>query len=191
MKIILASASPRRKELLEMIGIKFEVKTSDVEEKLEEDLNIEEQSKKLAYIKAKEVFNRTVGERAVIGSDTMVVKNNKIYGKPQNRKEAQKMLYDLKGSEHIVITSICVISEVDGKYKEQIDYDITEVHLKDMTDEEINNWLETGKAYDKAGAYAIQGEFSIYVEKMNGNFYSVMGLPIHKLYDMLKNIVDV
>lgn len=188
MKIILASASPRRKELLEMMGMRFEVKTSNVDETLLSNLSIEEQSKRLAYIKAKAVFDETAGDRSVIGSDTMVVKDNKIYGKPKNREEALNMLKDLKDADHAVITSICVISEVNGKYKEQIDCDITEVHLKEMTDEEINKWLDTGKAYDKAGAYAIQGEFGVYVEKMNGNFYSVMGLPIHKLYDMLKNI---
>ena len=188
MKVILASSSPRRKELLEMIGINFKTKTSEVDETLVPNLSIEEQSKRLAYIKAKAVFDETIGDRAVIGADTLVVKNDKIYGKPHTREEAVDMLKDLKNAEHIVITSICVISEVNGEYKEQIDYDIAEVHLKDMTDEEINNWLETGKAYDKAGAYAIQGEFSVYVERMNGNFYSVMGLPIHKLYDMLKNI---
>lgn len=188
MKIILASSSPRRKELLEMIGVKFETKTSEVDETLVPNLSIEEQSKRLAYIKAKAVFDETTGDRAVIGSDTLVVKDNKIYGKPHNREEAIDMLNDLKNAEHIVITSICVISEVNGEYKEQVDYEITEVHLKNMTDEEVNKWLDTGKAYDKAGAYAIQGEFSVYVEKMNRNFYSVMGLPIHKLYDMLKNI---
>lgn len=188
MKIILASASPRRKELLEMIGLNFEVKTSNVDETLISDLSIEEQSKRLADIKAKAVFDETEGNRAVIGSDTMVIKDNKIYGKPRSREEAKGMLKVLKGSEHIVITSICVIAEINGKYSEQIDYDVTEVHLKEMTEEEINKWLDTGEAFDKAGAYAIQGEFGVYVEKMNGNFYSVMGLPIHKLYDMLKNL---
>lgn len=190
MKIILASSSPRRKELLEMIGLEFEVKTSNVDETLVPSLSIEEQSKRLAYIKAKAVFDETKGDRAVIGSDTMVVKNSKIYGKPKSKKEALSMLKDLKGSEHIVITSICVISEINGKYLEQTDYDITEVKLKNMSEEEINNWITTNKAYDKAGAYAIQGEFSVYVEKLNGNFYSVMGMPIHKLYDMLKNIQE-
>lgn len=188
MKIILASTSPRRKELLEMIGINFETKTSEVDETLVPNLSIGEQSERLAYIKAKAVFDGNIGDRAVIGADTLVVKDDKIYGKPKNREEALSMLRDLKNTDHIVITSVCVISEVNGEYKEQICHDITEVHLKDMTDEEINRWLDTGKAYDKAGAYAIQGEFSVYVEKMNGNFYSVMGLPIHKVYDMLKNI---
>ena len=187
MKVILASGSPRRKELLEMMGIKFEIKTSDVDETLLPNLSIEEQSKRLAYIKAKAVFDETDGDRVIIAADTLVVKDNKIYGKPHSKEEAIEMLKDLNNSEHIVITGIC-ISEVNGEYLEQIDCAITEVRLKYILDEEINRWIDTGMAYDKAGAYAIQGEFGIHVEKINGNFYSVMGLPIHKLYDMLKNI---
>lgn len=188
MEIILASSSPRRKELLSMIGLTFSTKTSDVDETLLPNLRVEEQAKRLAYLKAKAVFDETNGERIIIGSDTMVVKENKIYGKPQNRDEAENMLQDLKNSKHKVITSICVISQKDKEYLEQIDYDITEVELKNLSHEEIRKWLDTGKAYDKAGAYAIQGEFSVYVENLNGNFYSVMGLPVNKLYDMLKNI---
>ncbi len=188
MKVILASGSPRRKELLEMMGIKFEIKTSDVDETLLPNLSIEEQSKRLAYIKAKAVFDEIDGDRVIIAADTLVVKDNKIYGKPHSKEEAIEMLKDLNNSEHIVITGICTISEVNGEYLEQIDCAITEVRLKYILDEEINRWIDTGMAYDKAGAYAIQGEFGIHVEKINGNFYSVMGLPIHKLYDMLKNI---
>lgn len=188
MKIILASSSPRRKELLEMIGLEFEVKTSNVEEDLLPNLSIEDQSKRLAYIKAKAVFDKTEGDRIIIASDTMVVKDNRIYGKPHNREEAEHMLQDLKNAKHNVITSIGVISEINKKYMEQTDCDITEVKLKDLSQEEINNWLETREAYDKAGAYAIQGKFSVYVENLNGNFYSVMGLPVHKLYEMLKKL---
>lgn len=188
MKTILASSSPRRKELLEMIGLEFEVKTSNVEEDLLPNLSIEAQSKRLAYIKAKAVFDETEGDRIIIGSDTIVFKENKIYGKPHNREEAENMLQELKNAKHKVITSISVLSQIKGKCMEQTDYDITEVKLKDLSKEEIENWLDTGEAYDKAGAYAIQGKFSVYVENLKGNFYSVMGLPVHKLYKMLKKL---
>lgn len=150
MKIILASGSPRRKELLEMMGLEFEVKVSNCDETFEEGLSIEEQSKRLAYIKAKEVFDETSGDRAVIGSDTMVLKQEKIYGKPKDREEAIKMLKDLSNSKHKVITSICVLSQKGEEYKEQIDYDIADVYFKQITNQEIEQWIEFDKPYDKA-----------------------------------------
>lgn len=188
MKIILASASSRRKELLDMMGLKFEVKVSNSDETFEEGLSIEEQSKRLAYIKAKSIFDETSGDRIVIGSDTMVLKDEKVYGKPKDRKEAMEMLEDLSNSKHRVITSICVISQKGSEYKEQIDYDIAEVYFKKMTREEIETWIDRDQPYDKAGAYAVQSEFGVHIEKINGNYFTVVGLPIHKLYDMLKQI---
>ena len=187
MKIILASASTRRKELLEMIGLQFEVIASDCDETFEKGLSIEEQSKRLAYIKAKAVFEKTQGDRIVIGSDTMVIKNNKIYGKPSTREEAINMLNDLKNSKHKVITSICVISQKGTEYKEQIDYDTADVYFKDMTEKEIEDWIDWDKPFDKSGGYAVQSRFGVHIDKINGNFFTVMGLPIHKLYDMIKN----
>ncbi len=188
MKYILASESSRRRELLEMIGLNFEVKPSNSDESFKTGLSIEEQSKRLAYIKAKSVFDETKGDRAVIGSDTMVIKGDKIYGKPHNEKEAIEMLQDLQGNKHEVITSICVISEKNGNIKEQIDYDLAQVYFKKINLDEIKNWIELDKPYDKAGGYAVQSAFGVHIEKINGNFFTVMGLPIHKLYDMLKSI---
>lgn len=191
MKIILASSSQRRKELMEMMELKFDVKVSNADETFEENLNIEEQSKRLAFIKAKAVYDEVKDNNedvAVIGSDTMVLFKDKIYGKPHTREEAIKMLRDLSNNKHTVITSICVLSNKNSKYKEQIDYDVTDVYFKKMSDEEIANWVDTGNVYDKAGAYAVQSKFGVHIEKINGNYFSVMGLPVHKLYDMLKNI---
>ncbi len=188
MKIILASKSPRRKELLDLLKIKYEIKVSNAEEIIEENLTIEEQAKKLAYIKAKTVFNETEGERIVIGADTMVIKDGKIYGKPKDETDALKILQELNGKRHQVITGIAILAQKGSEYKEYIDYDITEVYLKNMSDEEIKNWIKTGEAMDKAGAYAIQGEFSVFIEKINGNYSTVVGLPIHKVYDILKEI---
>ncbi len=186
MKIILASKSPRRKELMDMLNLKYEVIVSDAEEILEEGLKIEEQAKRLSYIKAKTVFNETTGDRIVIGSDTMVIKDGKIYGKPKNEEDAFRILKELNGSKHQVITGLAILVERSGKYQEYLDYDITEIYFKNMTDEEIKNWIATGEAIDKAGAYAVQGKFSVFIEKINGNYWSVMGLPIHKVYDILK-----
>lgn len=187
-KIILASKSPRRKELMDMLNLKYEVIVSDAEETLQENVTIEEQSKRLSYIKAKKVFDETTGNRIVIGSDTMVIKNGKIYGKPKDEEDAFKILKELSGTKHQVITGLAVLVERQGKYEEYLDYDITEVYFKNITDTEIRNWIATGKAMDKAGAYAVQGEFSVFIEKINGNYWAVMGLPIHKVYDILKTI---
>ena len=188
MNIILASGSARRKELLEMMGLKFDVIVSNCDENFEEGLSIEEQSKRLAYIKAKAVFDETDGDRIVIGSDTMVIKGDTIYGKPKDREDAIQMLKDLQDNKHEAITSICVISQINGKYTEKVDYDVADVYFKKMTDEEIEKWVDSGNAYDKAGGYAVQSEFGVHIEKINGNFFTVMGLPIHKLYDIIKQL---
>lgn len=187
MKIILASKSPRRKELLDLIHVNYEVMVSEVEEVLEPNLSIEEQAKNLSYQKAKAVFNKTTGDRIVIGSDTMVVKNNKPYGKPKSEEEAINMLKELKNGKHQVITGLAILIEKDGQYKQEIGYDITEVYINDMSEQEILEWVKSGNASDKAGAYAIQGEFAKHIEKINGNYTTVVGLPIHKVYKILKN----
>lgn len=186
MNIILASQSERRKELLDLMGLKYKVIVSNAEEKLEENLNIKEQSKKLAYIKAKTVFDRTSGDRLIIGSDTMVIKGKEIFGKPKDNKEAICMLTKLQGSKHQVITSICVLIQRGNEYIEYLDYDMADVYFKEISKKEIENWVNQNKVTDKAGAYAIQSKFSVHVEKIDGNYTTVVGLPIHKLYDILK-----
>lgn len=191
MKVILASKSPRRKEILSMITNNFEVIVSNVEEKIDEKLTPVEQVKNLAYIKAKAVFDETLnkGDRVVIGSDTIVVKDNKIYGKPKNHDDALNMLKELKNAKHEVMTGISVIYEKDGIIKEIIDVDITDVYINDITNEELENWISINEAYDKAGGYAIQGKFGVFIEKIEGNYFTVVGLPVHKVYNILKNII--
>lgn len=189
MKIILASQSPKRKELLEQMGVKFEVLVSNAEETLEPGVTLEEQSKKLAYIKAKTIFDNTTGDRLIIGSDTMVVKDGKTYGKPKDKQDAIKMFNMLKNTNHQVITSICVLIEQNGEYNEYLDYDITKVYFKDMTEEEILHWIEIGNPYNKAGGYAIQSPFAVFVDKIEGNYTTIQGLPVHKLYDIIKKYI--
>lgn len=190
MKVILASKSPRRKEILGMITKEFDVIVSNEEEIIDEKMNINEQAKSLAYIKAKSVFDKTTGDKIVIGSDTMVVDlNGKIYGKPKDREDAINMIRTLQGTKHNVITSLAVLVEKDGGYTEHIDYDLAEVYFENMTEEEITKWIDTGEAYDKAGAYAVQGDFTKHIEKINGNFWTVMGLPVHKVYKILKEYI--
>ena len=189
MKIILASKSPRRKELLELMGIQdFEVKVSNVDETLKENLTIQEQIKDLAHRKAKAVLDTMSEDCIVIGADTIVVKNGKIYGKPKTKQEAYEMLKELSNATHQVVTGVCVLKQEDGKVTCYVDEDTTQIEIKPLTDQEIMDWIDSGEAMDKAGAYAIQGKFAVHIQKMNGNYHSVMGLPINKLYDIMKVI---
>ena len=192
MRIILASGSPRRKELLELITPKFEVKVSGIDEKLEEGLTVQEQVIALACNKSKDIYEKTNGDRIIIGSDTIVTKNGKIYGKPKDRNNAKQMIKELLEGDktHNIITGLCVIIEKDGKYKEYKTFDEVKVYLKDMADKEIDKWIDTGHAMDKAGAYGIQNEFCVFVEKIEGNYTSVVGLPTHKLYDIIKEYIN-
>lgn len=190
MRIILASASPRRKELLGYITKNFEVIVSNADETFKEGLTIQEQSKRIAYLKAKDVFDKTQGDRIVIGSDTLVLKNDKHYGKPKSKEEAFNMISELQNDVHKVITSICVLIEKDNKQEEYIDYDITKVYLSEITPKEIKDWIDSGEAMDKAGAYAIQGQFSKFITKFEGNYNSVVGLPVQKLYQAIKQYLD-
>ena len=189
MKIILASKSPRRKELLELMGIHdFEVKVSNVDETLKENLTIQEQIKDLAHRKAKAVLD-TIGEDCiVIGADTIVEKNGKIYGKPKTKQEAYEMLKEFSNATHQVVTGVCVLKQENGKVTCYVDEDTTQIEIKPLTDQEIMDWIDSGEAMDKAGAYAIQGKFAVHIQKMNGNYHSVMGLPINKLYDIMKMV---
>lgn len=188
MKVILASQSPRRKELLNLIVPNFEIVVSNEEEKLNANLKIEEQIMEIAYAKAKNVFDRTIGDRVIIGADTIVTKNGKIYGKAKNRTHAKEMIKELiQGNKvHDIITGLCVLIEQNGELKKYKTYDTVKVYLKDITDEEIEKWLDTGNAMDKAAAYGIQNEFCVYVEKIEGNYTTALGLPTHKLYDIIK-----
>ena len=190
MKVILASKSPRRKEILSMITKEFDVIVSNEEEIMDDNLDIYNQAKVLAYIKAKSVFDKTAGDRIVVGSDTMVVDlDGRIYGKPKDREDAINMIKTLKNTKHNVITSLAILVEKDGEYTEYIDYDLAEVYFENMTEEEITRWIDTGEAYDKAGAYAVQGSFTKHIEKINGNFWTVMGLPVHKVYKILRQYI--
>ncbi len=186
MKIILASGSPRRKEVMSLAKIDYEVIVSNADETFEKGLNLEQQSKRLAFIKAKAVFDNTQGNRVIIGSDTMVVKDEKVYEKPKDRADAIRMIKELQGKKHEVFTSLAILVEENGIYKEYIELSKTEVYFKEISDEEIENYVDLEEPYDKAGAYAIQSSFCRYVEKINGDYYSVVGLPIERVYTILK-----
>lgn len=186
MKIILASKSPRRKELLSLITKDFEVVISDADENVDSSLSPIEKVKAISSQKANDVASKLSGDCVVIGSDTFVVVDDTILGKPKSEADAIRMLKLISGRVHKVMTGVSVIIIRNGKLKEIVDVDIADVHIKDLTDDEINAWLSTGNAWDKAGAYAIQQEFAVHIDKINGSFATVMGLPVHLLYSILK-----
>lgn len=191
MKVILASSSPRRKELLALIVPKFEIIVSEVDEKMQDGLTIQEQATRLSYIKAKDIYEKTDGDRIVIGSDTIVTKDGKTYGKPKNEEHAKQMIKELLQGDrtHNIITGLSVIIEKDGECKEYKTFDEVKVFFKEISNMEIDKWLATGNAMDKAAAYGIQNEFCVFVEKIEGNYTSVVGLPTHKLYDIIKTYI--
>lgn len=186
MKIILASASPRRKELLSSMGVEFETIVSDVEEKIDNKLNYKKMAEELSFQKAQNVFSSLQGDRLVIGSDTMVVYKNKIYGKPKNEEEAKQMLMQLSGKVHLVVTGLCVLINRAGEQIKYATHEVTKVYFKQLSEKDIETYIATGEPMDKAGAYAIQGISGKFVDKINGNYASVVGLPTNKLFDILK-----
>lgn len=191
MRIILASSSPRRKELLRLITKEFAVIPSDVEEKLQDNITPQEQVENLSYIKAKSVFDKQEGDRLVIGSDTMVVKNNEIYGKPKSKENAKEIIKSLLEGDKVnsVVTGLAVLIQENGRYKEYKTSDEVKVYLKDITDQEIEKWINTGKAMDKAGAYTVKEEFAVFIDKIEGNMTTAIGFPVHKVYDIIKQYI--
>lgn len=187
MKIILASKSPRRKELLSLITNDFDIIVSDADENVDETLTFAEKVKSIAKQKANIVASNIDEDCVVIGSDTIVVVDETILGKPHDHDDAVRMLHMISGRTHKVMTGISVVIKKEGKQKEINDVDIADVHVNALSDEEIENWINTGNAWDKAGAYAIQQEFAVHIDKINGSFATVMGLPVHLVYNILKN----
>lgn len=185
-KIILASQSPRRKELLSLMGLTFDVLPSQKEEVIDPKLPLNKLSESLAYQKAEDVFNQTEGNRIVIGSDTLVKVGGKLFGKPKDDQEAICMLKSLSNNTHEVITSLCVLIENNGEVKKYLTHDIAKVKFLKLSDETIAEYLKSGEHKDKAGAYAVQGRSGMFIKQIKGSFASVMGLPTHQLFEILK-----
>ena len=184
-KIILASNSPRRKELLAGLDIDFEVKTvPGIEESYPETLKIEEIPVHIAKQKALAYQKYLEENTLIITADTIVLLNGNVYGKPENEQDAINMLKILSGQTHEVITGICLT----GLKKQQTFFVSTKVKFADLQEDEINYYVKKYKPYDKAGAYGVQEWIGyIGVEKLEGSFYNVMGLPVRVLYTCLKN----
>lgn len=182
-KVILASQSPRRKELLTRCIDSFKIDVADIDETIDLTKPIEEEIIRLSTNKAKEVYTRHK-DCIVIGSDTMVVYNNKPLGKPKDRIEAKKMLQTLSNQTHQVMTGLCLYDE-NGPHTY---LSVSNVTFKQLSDDEINQYLESGEADDKAGAYGIQGKAGCFITHIDGDYYGIMGLPISRLYEMLQTL---
>jgi septum formation protein len=181
-KVILGSQSPRRKQLLSEIIPNFKTQVIDLDEVYPAALKREEICMYLAKLKSN-AFDELEENEMLITSDTIVCLGEEVLGKPKDHDESMEMLRKLSGNTHTVYTGVTVRTKV----KEKTFYDATHVTFHDLTDEELTNYIEKCRPFDKAGSYGIQ-EWMGYVgiSKMEGEFYNVMGLPVHKLYQLLK-----
>lgn len=190
-KIILASASPRRRELLEQIGLEFEVIPSDIEEKPQNRIPCE-MVMELSAVKAEDVFGRLSGEKKnsaiVLGADTVVALGDQIMGKPGSRERAKTMLTLLQGKTHQVYTGVTLICQKEGVPVQVSFYERTDVTMYPMSGEEIRAYVDTGEPMDKAGAYGIQGKCAVFIKEIQGDYYNVVGLPVARLYQEMKKL---
>lgn len=182
-KLILASASPRRQELMKDIGCPFECIPSNAKENLKQLLSIDLAIEQIAYDKAKDVFMQHPQD-VVIGCDTMVVLNGIALGKPKNEEDAKRMLQNLSGKTHQVITGVAILTENE----KLLFHEVTNVTFYDLNENTINAYIKTGESMDKAGSYGIQGYGKILVKGIQGDYFNVVGLPVARLYRELKHM---
>ena len=187
MEIILASKSPRRKELLSTIVKDFKIIESTFDESSIKINNPKKLVKALAQGKCEKVFNETTGIRCVIGADSVVVVNNKVLGKPKTEEKAKEMLKLISGTKHQVLTGMCIKYTFDNEFVSQLSFVCSStVYFKKLDEKEIEEYVNSKEPLDKAGAYAIQGLAGKFVEKINGSFHNIVGLPVAQLYSILK-----
>ncbi|MBS7199395.1 Maf family nucleotide pyrophosphatase [Butyricimonas paravirosa] len=184
-KLILASASPRRQQLMKDAGFTFEVRLKNVEEKYPQELHLENVPEYLSKVKASAFREELKADEVLITADTVVCIHDRILGKPADRKEAISMLQELSGNRHLVVTGVSVTTRT-----EQLSFSSrTDVFFKHLSNEEIEFYVDTYKPFDKAGAYGIQEWIGyIGIERIEGSFYNVMGLPIQRLYETLRKL---
>ena len=182
-KLILASKSPRRKELLEKCGIPFSVDAAEIDETLNPALPLSEAIMDLSVRKASAVLKRHP-DAVVLGSDTIVVADGEILGKPKDREDAKRMLGELSDRTHQVITGFAFVSSE----KVFRDVSVSDVTFSRLSEQEIEAYVSSGEADDKAGAYGIQGLAGKFITGISGDFYAIMGLPLSMVYQELKNI---
>jgi len=185
MRLILASSSPRRAELLQQIGVDFEIKSVEIDEMPIQGERPYDYVKRLAIEKAAatKAFYQD-NEVLVLGSDTAVIVNGRILGKPDNKEQAMLMLRQLSGGSHIVLTSVAII----GSQQEDWLVSESKVTFSTLSDREIEWYWSTGEPKDKAGAYGIQGKAAVFIKRLEGSFSGVMGLPLYETSQLLKKV---
>jgi len=189
MTIVLASASPRRQELLTNAGIEFVVRPANIPEVPLPDESPKAFAERMAQEKARAIrdnvetaYPRNQNSLAILGADTVVVIGNEVLGKPANSDDAARMLRLLSGHEHSVITGVCL----SGENFEDVRSEITIVHFGELSESDIKSYIKTGEPMDKAGAYAIQGMASRWISKIEGDYNNVVGLPVDLVLQMLR-----
>ena len=182
MPLILASQSPRRKELMGLFGIPFEIRVADIDETMDHAMPAQQEVARVSRLKALAVPRSA--DDVVVAADTIVVCQGKVLGKPHSEAEARQMLQLLSGRDHQVMTGVTVLR---GQ-REVVFTEITDLHFRELSDREIGRYIATGEPMDKAGAYGIQGGAALFCEKMHGDYYNVMGLPVCRLGQVLKEL---
>jgi len=184
-QLILASASPRRSEILKAVGWKFEKQVVDLDETELENENPADYVVRLAREKALAVAGK-IENGLILGADTTVVIENEIIGKPKDLADAAKMLGKLSGRWHEVLTGVAIVKKNDGKTEIQADLERTKVKFYSLSDSEINYLVERGEPLDKAGAYAVQGVAALFIERIEGDYWNVVGLPVQLVYKLAR-----
>lgn len=180
-ELVLASNSPRRKELLKLAGFTYTCYSSDIDETFDESVSVDEAAEQIALKKAQAAQSK-YPDAVIIGADTIVVLDNTKLGKPKNRADAKNMLMQLSGRSHQVISAVAILNQ------EGIEtfHEVSKVVFYPLSDEMIETYLDSNEYSDKAGAYGIQGKACIFVERIDGDYYNIVGLPIAKVYQKLK-----
>lgn len=186
-KLILASQSPRRAEILRSVGWEFEKKVADIDETEFPGEQPEDYVRRLAEEKARAVAEK-VESGLILGSDTTVVIDNQIIGKPADLNDARRMLKMLSGKRHEVLSGVALIRKENGKTHSSVNYERTGVKFSALSDQEIEFLVQKGKPLDKAGAYAVQAQAALFIEKIEGDYWNVVGLPIGLVYRLYKNL---
>lgn len=192
-KLVLASGSPRRRELLALLGVPFHIKVSEAEEVITSSNPAkvtEELSRQKAEAVAEEMLREMTEDKTssyiILGADTVVAADGEILGKPKNREDARQMISLLQGRTHMVYTGVTLLICQNGQMENLTFSEGTKVKVAPMSEKEIEDYIDTDEPYDKAGAYGIQGAFSKYIEGIEGDYFNVVGLPVHRVYEEMK-----
>src|SRR5437588_2552766 len=184
-KLILASASPRRAEILRSVGWPFEALPAHIDESREEGERADAYVERIALAKAEAAAAHCPGS-LVLGADTVVVIDDQILGKPRDHDDSRCMLRELSGRWHQVLTGVALVNDLTGQSK--VAHEVTDVRFAVMSDEEINWYVSTSEPMDKAGAYAIQGHGALFIKEIRGDYFNVVGLPVRLLYTLVSEV---